>query len=312
VAGNYAGEAEGLSKMEEQDTPELLYHYTSQSGLDGILSSSSIWATHYRFLNDSMERLHGLKLFKEALFQRAYERYRSLDAATALADYFERTTTDVLDAYIVSFCTDTEKGVDGGDRLSQWRGYAQGMQGYCLVFGAGLISEFQSATPAASFSRFCIYREVEQYDRCKQLSNELLDGPFRDLATDSLSTYDSLRKAIKEGRSTPKDWNQFAHHALLQSTLFKHAGFGEEREYRLVKFFTRKSDASGIRFRMGKSNPVPYIAISLALKAANPPIQKIIVGPSPNREQVAISLRIRLRQMGLAIDVATSKIPYRG
>jgi len=38
--------------------PELLYHYTAQTGLDGILSSDSIWATHYRFLNDTMERLN--------------------------------------------------------------------------------------------------------------------------------------------------------------------------------------------------------------------------------------------------------------
>lgn len=40
-------------EISEQAEPELLYHYTDQQGLDGILSSGEIWATHYRFFNDS-------------------------------------------------------------------------------------------------------------------------------------------------------------------------------------------------------------------------------------------------------------------
>jgi Protein of unknown function (DUF2971) len=300
------------STRKVQATPELLYHYTTQAGLDGILSSDSIWATHYRFMNDSMERLHGLTLFKEALFRGAYEKFKSLDASRTLVDYFEKTTTNVLDAYIVCFCTDTDGSVDGGDRLGQWRGYAHGTQGYCLVFDSKLVDEFHAATPQASFFESCIYSEIEQYDLCKELSTNLLVGPFSDLTVESLSTHDSLRKAIREGPSTLEDWNEFAFNALLYSSLFKHAGFGEEKEYRLLKFFTLKSDTSGIQFRPGKSNPTPYIAISLALKAANSPIKMIVVGPSMNKEQAAINLRIRLRQMGLTnVQVGTSQIPYR-
>lgn len=41
-----------------------LYHYTNWDGLSGILKTKSLWATHYRFLNDSSEfRLFGDKLF---------------------------------------------------------------------------------------------------------------------------------------------------------------------------------------------------------------------------------------------------------
>ncbi|MDR3754013.1 MAG: DUF2971 domain-containing protein [Terracidiphilus sp.] len=296
-----------------QTKPKRLFHYTTQTGLDGILTSDSIWATHYRFLNDSMERRYGLTLFKEALFRVAFKKFGALDASNTLVDYFEQTTTDVLDAYIVSFCTDTGEDVDGGDRLSQWRGYSRGAQGYCLVFDLGLTSEFHAATPQASFFESCIYSETEQLNLCEKLSNSLLDGPFRDLTVDNLMTYDSLRQTVKEGHSKNSDWNEFALTALLFSNLFKHSGFSEEREYRLLKFFTLKSDTSGIQFRPGKDNPVPYIAISLALKKANPPIKRIVVGPSLNKEQVAINLGIRLRQMGLGdIEVETSKIPYRG
>jgi hypothetical protein len=296
-----------------QDEPDLLYHYTTQGGLDGILSSNSIWATHYRFLNDSTERLHGLKLFNEALYRIASEKYRSSVAARTLADYFEGTTTNVLVAYIVSFCTDPEGGADGGDRLSQWRGYAHGTQGYCLVFGSELIREFKAATPQTNFSGLCIYSEAKQNDLCEKLSKDLLAATFRDLTAADLGTDDSLRKFIKSDSSKAEEWNNFALDALLLSTLFKHAGFREEREYRLAKFFSLKSDFSEIRCRSGRSNRTPYLAIPFALNAPSSPIRKIIVGPSANNELEAISLRIRLRQMGLTnVQVETSIIPFRG
>jgi hypothetical protein len=46
---------------------ELLYHYTDQAGLDGILSSGCMWATHYEFLNDLSEREHGFSVFSKAI-----------------------------------------------------------------------------------------------------------------------------------------------------------------------------------------------------------------------------------------------------
>ncbi len=41
--------------MASDSAPELLYHYTSQKGLDGILSNANIWATDIRSLNDWTE-----------------------------------------------------------------------------------------------------------------------------------------------------------------------------------------------------------------------------------------------------------------
>jgi hypothetical protein len=44
-----------------------LAHYTSASGLTGVLSSKLLWATHIRFLNDSKEFVHAVSLAKESL-----------------------------------------------------------------------------------------------------------------------------------------------------------------------------------------------------------------------------------------------------
>src|SRR5262245_4947739 len=36
---------------------ERIFHYTSSAGLYGILENNCLWATHFRFLNDSQEFL---------------------------------------------------------------------------------------------------------------------------------------------------------------------------------------------------------------------------------------------------------------
>src|SRR5207245_2334277 len=35
--------------------PDILYHYTNQSGLLGIIENSKIWATKIRYMNDATE-----------------------------------------------------------------------------------------------------------------------------------------------------------------------------------------------------------------------------------------------------------------
>ncbi|MGA3345583.1 MAG: HepT-like ribonuclease domain-containing protein, partial [Terracidiphilus sp.] len=71
----FSGKCKRRSNVEEQEQrqtisqaqPELLYHYTTQEGLLGILKSRSIWASHIRFLNDTSEGKIFLGAFTEIL-----------------------------------------------------------------------------------------------------------------------------------------------------------------------------------------------------------------------------------------------------
>ena len=47
--------------------PPVLYHYTNQHGLLGILKSKVIWASHTQYLNDSDEFRHAIKLVRKEL-----------------------------------------------------------------------------------------------------------------------------------------------------------------------------------------------------------------------------------------------------
>lgn len=51
-----------MAKLLEEDYPEL-FHYTGISGLEGIIKSQTLWATHALFMNDTTE----LSEFKERL-----------------------------------------------------------------------------------------------------------------------------------------------------------------------------------------------------------------------------------------------------
>ena len=46
--------------MDEED---VLYHYTSISALNGILTSRNVWASDCRFLNDQKELINAIDIF---------------------------------------------------------------------------------------------------------------------------------------------------------------------------------------------------------------------------------------------------------
>lgn len=47
--------------------PPVLYHYTNQKGLLGILDSKEIWASHTQYLNDANEFRYAIKLVRKEL-----------------------------------------------------------------------------------------------------------------------------------------------------------------------------------------------------------------------------------------------------
>jgi len=113
----------------QEGQSKIIYHYTDGKGAQGILESQSLWATHYRYLNDFSELV---------IFRKALASWRStVDREPQHVDRLLKELLDIFfggrekppetEAYIVSFCDDE------GDRLSQWRAYGRG-DGYALGF----------------------------------------------------------------------------------------------------------------------------------------------------------------------------------
>ena len=107
--------------------PEL-FHYTDAAGLNGIIKTQTLWATHYKHLKDAEEVDH---YFKDRLPD-----VLGNNAGEAIANWRTKLFVDddpLAEPYITSFCTTSNEKVKKHGLLSQWRGYSQG-GGYAIVF----------------------------------------------------------------------------------------------------------------------------------------------------------------------------------
>src|ERR1700730_9126099 len=99
-----------------------LYHYTTQTGLLGILESKSIWASEIRFLNDATEFRTALEAVGAELSKQLTELDSGEGDARGEVIFRELTALEEADVFVLSL---TEKG----DDLSQWRAHGGGERG---------------------------------------------------------------------------------------------------------------------------------------------------------------------------------------
>ena len=294
-----------MEEQEQQQTtnqalPESLYHYTTQKGLYGILDNECIWATHYRFLNDLSECLEASELFEAEIRKQSSTKFAQSDLGKAGREgYWSnirnglRAQIESSDAYFVSFTGGSTPQMPG-DRLTLWRGYAENSQGFSLGFCQNKLQQrvrsfgqqLQKPIPLMK----CLYGETEE-SNCE-----------RKAIIGTLVGFSGIDGQILEK-------------VLEWSAKFKNEAFNEEREWRFVLQMSkaeRESNSARIEFHDGQFGRTPHIAIPLDLKSQDSPLERIVVGPSPDKEQAAARLRIKLVQMGIhGVEVVPSRIPYR-
>ncbi len=105
---------------------EILFHYTSEAGLQGILQNKCLWATDVFISNDHSEIILGESLFKRDLQEWANLNKRNEDDLKFLVNGPSEMSEGVFFA-----CFSTVRNYNENDRefildhglLSQWRGY---------------------------------------------------------------------------------------------------------------------------------------------------------------------------------------------
>lgn len=314
-------EEQELRQTENQAEPELLYHYTNEKGLYGILESDTIWATHYRFLNDTAERILGIDFLQSVIenvdrdFNMVPTDHTQAEKKT-LNNFFE-----VVDVYVVSFSQDSSKSKsynagNAGDRLSQWRGYAA--QGYCLAFQLNSIREIANSLSTtlslAGFFERCIYSKNEFIEAARECRRRYMQKVIA-LKEEFFKTNPCAAdyKPSSDAKYM-KEFRQYCTEMIRLCSMYKHQAFCEEDEVRVIVAFVRNlSDGTQIKFRESQQfGRTPYIEIPLGLKRKNSPLKRIVVGPAPDKEQSVARLKIDLEKLGIhGVEVVPSQIPYR-
>lgn len=294
----------------DQATPELLYHYTTEKGLYGILQNDCIWANHYRFLNDFSEFQEFLAALGKKIRQLAEptsvgpmsahgKDLRKRFFMSALENV-ERHA-DSLDAYLVSF-TDESTFSEPGDRLSQWRGYGQ----IGRIFSLGFLQDRLKS----QVTEFCRSHNLPNHDcpwRC--LYGE--DEPSRQAKQAIVAVISAYVDAASLQPIVPG--SDLERKLIEIIARFKNRGFCEEHELRFVlQLPVAKCRAQLVDFHDGTFGRTPHIAIPLGLSQEDSPLKRIVVGPAPDKEQSVARLRIDLEKLGIAdVKVVPSQIPYR-
>jgi Protein of unknown function (DUF2971) len=294
--------------------PDLLFHYTTQSGLLGIFNSSALFLSDARFVNDRSEISYGRRVFTDRL--RSYVADRADETAAKVWQYFEEATTRrahrklLGDAawlgfehfYMASFCTN-------GNLLSQWRAYGATSTGGCsigfrsadLLARATVVGNIDSpaAGPVVALQRVR-YEPDDQH----QLIDRIISAVF---SVTSLSGWHSA-----EARYLANTIEASVIPAVASQ--IKAPVFREEQEWRLVchRF-------SGLRFRVQKDRVVPYLECAFGAQGAHfrerLPLASVYIGPSDYSDLMHISVVDYLRTNGVhdpeAIPIIPSEIPLR-
>ena len=329
----------------------LLYHYTSEAGLQGIIESGRLWATHVRFLNDYTEFREA---FNEVYVEALADAYRQglpsdidntarLVIEGLLSNRNRRGILQIIensglatDAFVCSLTTLPQPGPDPGDRLSQWRGYSHSAQGFSLGFDKGLLENqiaLNNAGAKASVLE-CIYEDAEKLSLFREMGrnaglrfnerwlqrSEAVPPTFT--TANPAATEDYIKGQYYFLKSLSEATAEF----FAQAARLKHSGFREECESRIVLQTRRDALArSGLlKFRNGQFGQTPYVEIPLGLTAgASSPLRRIVVGPGPHKDAMKRWVELLLGTCGIGlrpenrpdseddVEVAVSVIPYR-
>lgn len=329
------------TKQTVSEAHSELMHYTGPSGMIGIINSQTLWATHASFLNDSTE----IKLFFEKRLCNVIEAGIRAELAASpelqvLSEFAKtpqeadkaiaRYALEIAEAirvisrrfnqpYIVSFCTTSPRtpAVSKNGLLSQWRGYGK-EGGYAIVFDTKGLERLLMDEGADYFYQFVQWGDVHYYQE---------DDDLTGAEPEFIEAEDILRNAIGafvKNRSQEELEKAFGPTTTL-SCMFKHWGFHEEREVRIVAipptFELIKEALAHGKSRPVRSpstflrggTPVPYLDLfANNAKEVSLPITRVIVGPHPQSELRKQAVQQLLESKGISAEVVISQIPYIG
>lgn len=268
----------------------ILYHYTTIEGLKGIVESKCLWATNYRYLNDTEEIRHGLKITKELVADRL-KNTKSDETKPFLKTISVHLDAQIafegnLNYYVTSFSS-------APDLLSQWRGYCPNSDGVCIAF------LLEGETLNSINKPPVILQECQYVDNPEQLPQKVMKSLTNCVAVFLNSGFPIAEEQFLKSRITV----DFMKTLIQMAISIKHPSFKEEKESRLICGPTGMLDQS-ILFRPSHQMLVPYQKIRLTPNDnVSLPIVGVIVGPSPKKALSISSVESFLLQNKVRIEI---------
>ena len=290
---------EELQRHIDREPPPLLYHYTNQHGLLGIVSTGEIWATSVNDLNDRKEFEYAKDLAESLISSRIKE-----EPDEQRKKHLGFLRNAAVNAGI-NICVSSWSSKP--DDLSQWRAYSGPGTGYSIDLKGSSLKEFAGAQDFILAA--CIYEKRAQ----ERILQSLIEA--------------DLVKNIEQEKSHParddherfmleQNGGDFAYHINRYASLFKHPGFAAEDEWRLI---SKPINVSRMDFRPGLSTIASHFRFSLrdgGERRGKPTIriESVHIGPCPEPELAQKKVRFLLAKHSPALhhpEVIVSNVPYK-
>jgi hypothetical protein len=311
-----------------------VFHYTDAGGLLGILSTQSLFATDYRYLNDSTEgrevRNLILPIFEkdvaeltqrlveknwlEKEFYDEYGRRGHQLQAENIYTSISQAADNISPFFVLSFCRhDEDSEFFRHGLLSQWRGYAES-GGFAVEFDEAkldilLKSEMREFEYVITKSDDVLYKDFD-----KLFNSEVYKGIAGGLI---YKLFESRGVDVSEVTGK-KQVTDIVFDYVKVAPFLKHISFSEEREYRIVAACNRPlkiipdimKPAKEIKFRTRNNLIVPYIELFKSIEEQLP-IKSIIVGPHPYQQRQAEAVSMALEVAKIRVPIRLSAVPFR-
>jgi Protein of unknown function (DUF2971) len=278
-----------LDEVLSKEPTGLLYHYTRQSGLIGIIKNAEIWVTHTQYLNDFREYKHAVDLVRQQI-----EAYKAFNESTSkqILKYMEKAL-DGIDAMNVCVCSFSEEQ----DSLSQWRAYGASSSGFSIGFDGKNIKAI--AEREGWHLAPCIYDPGTQARLVSELVKRVIEE-IRDL-----EQVGDKEQEIELG-------GKLGFYMNLYAPILKDPSFSEEKEWRIISR-PLSCKRENFDFREGNSMLIPYYRLNLGESPKDLGIHEIVVGPTPHPETSIRSTWSFLTKHALnkKVHVTASRVPYR-
>ena len=320
-----------MTKKLHEEHEEIM-HYTSASGLHGIVTTKTLWVSHTSFLNDTEEVVGFYDRVLPGILEPPVKRYfKDVENPTQLAEagrllgedvvshYLEKIVNKCKEAelraqdhYVISFCTTNETWISKHGLLSQWRGY--GLDGgYAIVFDSAGLESLLTKEAKIYYEENLMWANTQYHmSEILKISDEQVLDLIKNLQK-SVSIY------LRTGDPEKFDFNS----ASQLATICKHRGFEEEKEVRIVvsevsvemgrdpdKATNKPYRKAHSYFRNGVA--VPCVHLFEDQKSKTLPIRRIIVGPHPDKLERKKAIEILLQNHNINAEVLVSDTPFRG
>jgi|SRR5215469_14938922 len=291
----------GQSQEQQQrfPVPRILYHYTDEQGLLGIVESGVIRLTDVFGLNDPSEIRHGAEHACRVLEQESKSGH---PAAGVFARQFRQIMAEHIEQMAHLFVACFSRA---GDDLGQWRAYAANGSGFALGFDGAILEEAFIA--GDNNTTVNVYYDDEALSRAME---RLVHSVIPVLALPAARNLDA--PVIQQFVTSLGTGFSIA--VLYVAMLFKHEAYTNEQEYRFLHVRQAGDPIDDLKQRARGTRIVRFAEFDWKKRSPHA-LREVVIGPAADEQVARTFIGECLKIGGLdgdKVKIATSRIPYRG